>query len=67
MRMRREHQDGMRLANKIDVRDIAPPPGQKPGILLARKRLSDAEPHAALFRICPRSLQQRAQAVDATI
>jgi hypothetical protein len=59
MRMRRKHKDGMRLANKINVCDIAPPPGQKPGILLARNRLSDAEPHAALFRICARSLQQR--------
>jgi hypothetical protein len=65
MGMRREHKDGVGLANKIDVRHVAPAPGQETRILLARDRLSDTETHAALFRICARSLQQRAQAVDA--
>jgi hypothetical protein len=54
-------------AGAADVRDIATPAGQEAGILFARNGLSDAEPHAALFRICARSLQQCAQAVDATI
>jgi len=63
MRMRREHKDGVRLANKINVSDIPLPPGQKPGILLARNRLSDAEPHdrSPEFAL---SLPQGAVAVD---
>ena len=48
MSVRRKGKDGVRLADQIDIRDIAPPPGQKPNILLARNRLSDTEPHAAL-------------------
>jgi hypothetical protein len=35
----------MRLANKIDISNIAPWTGQEPDILLARNPLSDAERH----------------------
>jgi hypothetical protein len=66
MRMWREHEDSVRLAHKIDVRDIAPLPGQEPGIFFACNRLSDAEPHDPSPDVA-RSLQQRARGVDATI
>jgi hypothetical protein len=52
MGVRRKDKDGVRLANKIKISDVSPPPGQKPGILLARNRLSDAEPHGSLPRVC---------------
>jgi hypothetical protein len=61
--VRRKDKDGVHLANKIKISDVAPPPGQEPGILLARNRLSDAEPHdrSPEFAL---SLPQGAMAVD---
>src|SRR5207245_11403798 len=47
MRVRREDEDRMRLVNQIDIRDIAPAPGQEAGVFFARNRLSDAEAHDA--------------------
>jgi hypothetical protein len=48
MRMPRKDKDGMHLADEIDIRNIAPASGQEADILLARDRLSDAEPHDPL-------------------
>jgi hypothetical protein len=45
MSVRREDKDSLRLANEIDVRDVASQPRQKAAVFLARDRLSDTEAH----------------------
>jgi hypothetical protein len=47
--VRRVKEYGVRLPGEFDVGDIAGPPCQKTGVLLARDRLSDAELHG----VCP--------------
>jgi hypothetical protein len=66
MRMRREDKDSVRLANHIDIRNIASTPGQKAGILLACDRLSDPKPHDPAPEFAP-SLHQAAHRVDAPV
>jgi hypothetical protein len=61
VRVRREDEDRVRLANEIDIRDIAPSPGQEAGVLFASDGLSDAEAHDASYR----SLAPTVQRLDA--
>jgi len=49
MGVRRKNKNGVRLANQIDIRHVASPPGQEAGILFACDGLSDAKTHNVSF------------------